>query len=58
MAFLQNFQNDIGGVNFNFESVPDLQPKALRGIIRGQKLPEENVLRNVITTVPVSESYG
>lgn len=55
MAFLQNFQNDIGGVNFNFESVPDLQPKALRGIIRGQKLPEENVLRNVITTVPVSD---
>lgn len=55
MAFLQNFQNDIGGVNFNFEAVPDLQPKALRGIIRGQKLPEENVLRNVISTVPVGE---
>lgn len=55
MSFLQNFQNDIGGVNFNFESVPDLQPKALRGIIRGQKLPEENVLRNVITTTPVGE---
>ena len=55
MAFLQNFQNDIGGVNFNSEAVPDLQPKALRGIIRGQKLPEENVLRNVISTVPVGE---
>lgn len=55
MAVLNNFQNDIGGVNFNFESVPDLQPKALRGIIRGQKLPEENVLRNVITTVPVAD---
>lgn len=55
MAFLQNFQNEIGGVNFNFDSVPDLQPKALRGIIRGQKLPEENVLRDVITTTPVSE---
>lgn len=55
MAFLQQFQNDIGGVNFNFETVPDLQPRALRGIIRGQKLPEENVLRNVIQTVPVGE---
>lgn len=55
MSFVQNFQNEIGGVNFNFESVPDLQPKALRGIIRGQKLPEENVLRNVITTTPVGE---
>lgn len=55
MAVLNNFQNDIGGVNFNFESVPDLQPRALRGIIRGQKLPEENVLRNVIATVPVGE---
>lgn len=55
MAFLQNFQNDIGAVNFNFESVPDLQPRALRGIIRMQKLPEENVLRNVIATTPVGE---
>ena len=53
--FLQSFQNDIGGVNFNFDTVPDLQPKVLRGIIRGQKLPEENVLRNVIATVPVGE---
>lgn len=55
MSFLQNFQQDIGGVNFNFDTVPDLQPKALRGIIRGQKLPEENVLRNIITTTPVGE---
>ena len=55
MSFLQNFQNDIGGVNFNFDTVPDLQPKALRGIIRGQKLPEENVLRNVIVTTPVGD---
>lgn len=55
MSFLNNFANDIGGVNFNFDSVPDLQPKALRGIIRAQKLPEENVLRNVIQTVPVAD---
>lgn len=50
-----NFANEIGGVNFNFDSVPDLQPKALRGIIRAQKLPEENVLRNIIPTTPVGE---
>lgn len=55
MAILQNFQNDIGGMNFNFDSVPDLQPRVLRGIIKGQKLPEENVLRNIISTVPVGE---
>lgn len=49
------FENQVGGVNFNFESVPDLQPRALRGIVRMTKLPEENVLRNVVATVPVSD---
>lgn len=53
--FLNNFQNSIGGVNFNFDTVPDLQPKALRGIIRKQQLPEENVLRNIVPTVPTGE---
>lgn len=53
--FLTNFQNNIGGVNFNFNSVPDLQPQALRGIIRKQTLPEQNVLRSVIATVPTGE---
>lgn len=55
MGFLDNFQNSIGGVNFDFNTVPDLQPKALRGIIKAQKLPEENVLRNIVSTVPTSE---
>lgn len=47
------FANQIGGVNFNFDTVPDLQPRALRGIIQMTQLPEENVLRNVVATVPV-----
>lgn len=50
-----DFASQIGGVNFNFDSVPDLQPRALRGIVRMTRLPEENVLRNVIPTVPVAD---
>lgn len=50
-----NFYNQIGGVNFNFDAVPDLQPRVLRGIIQGQKLPEENVLGSIIETIPVSD---
>lgn len=49
------FADQIGGVNFNFDTVPDLQPRALRGIVRMTRLPEENVLRNVVTTVPVAD---
>ena len=51
----QNFASQIGTVSFNFEAVPDLQPKAIRGIIARQRLPEENVLRNVVVTTPVAE---
>lgn len=50
-----NFGNQIGGVSINFDAIPDLQPKAIRGIIKLQSLPEENVLRDIIATVPVSD---
>jgi hypothetical protein len=49
------FANQIGGVELNFEAIPDLQPKAIRGIIKVQELPEENVLRMAIDTVPASD---
>lgn len=49
------FADQIGGVNFNFDTVPDLQPRALRGIVRMTRLPEENVLRSVVPTVPVAD---
>lgn len=50
-----NFASEVGGVNFDFNTVPDLQPKSIRGIIKLQQLPEENVLRGAIKTVPVSD---
>lgn len=50
-----NFASRIGGINVNFEAIPDLQPKAIRGIIKLQRLPEENVLRDIIETIPVSD---
>jgi len=50
-----NFANQIGGVSINFEAIPDLQPKAIRGVIKLQKLPEENVLRQAIETIPVAD---
>ena len=55
MSALNNFANQLGSNTFNFDTVPDLQPRALMAIIRQQKLPEENVLRNIIATVPVSD---
>ena len=55
MSALTNFANQLGSNTFNFDTVPDLQPRALMAIIRQQKLPEENVLRNIIATVPVSD---
>lgn len=49
------FSHEIGSINFDFNAVPDLQPKAIIGILRKQTLPEENVLRNVIPVVPVAD---
>jgi hypothetical protein len=50
-----NFANQVGGVSIDFNAIPDLQPKAIRGIIKLQSLPEENVLRDAISTVPVAD---
>lgn len=48
-----NFASQVGGVSINFEAIPDLQPKAIRGLIKLQRNPEENVLGRAIQTVPV-----
>lgn len=48
-----NFASQVGGVSINFEAIPDLQPKAIRGLIKLQKNPEENVLGRSMTTLPV-----
>lgn len=53
MNMANNFRNQVGGVSIDFNTIPDLQPKAIRGLIKIQKLPEENVLGQVIQTVPV-----
>lgn len=47
------FGNQIGSTNFDFNSVPDLQPKAVIGILQKVTLPEENTLRDIIPTTPV-----
>lgn len=52
---MPNFASEVAGISLDFEAIPDLQPKAIRGILRVQRLPEENVLRNAIATVPVSD---
>lgn len=49
------FTSQVGGININFDAIPDLQPQAIRGLIKTQKLPEENVLGQVIQTVPVAD---
>lgn len=49
------FQSMVGGVSINFDTIPDLQPKAIRGIIKTQSLPEENVLGRAIETIPVAD---
>jgi hypothetical protein len=49
-----NFAGQIGSNNFDFNAVPDLQPKVVIGILRKQVLPEENILRDIIPTVPVA----
>lgn len=48
-----NFRNLVGGVSINFDAIPDLQPKAIRGLIKIQKLPEENILGQAIEVTPV-----
>ena len=52
---MNDFTSQIGSINFDFNAVPDLQPKAVIGILRKQALPEENVLRDIIPTVPVAD---
>ena len=52
---MPNFASEVAGISLDFEAIPDLQPKAIRGILRVQRLPEENVLRNAIATIPVSD---
>lgn len=52
---MTNFASQIGSTNFDFNAVPDLQPKAVIGILQRQTLPEENTLRGIIPTVPVSD---
>lgn len=49
-----DFQNMIGSTNFDFNAVPDLQPKVITGILQKVTLPEENTLRGIVPTVPVS----
>jgi hypothetical protein len=48
-----NFASQVGGVNIDFNAIPDLQPKAIRGLIKIQKNPEENVLGRAIQVIPV-----
>lgn len=48
-----NFASQVGGVNIDFNAIPDLQPKAIRGLIKIQKNPEENVLGRTIQVLPV-----
>jgi hypothetical protein len=48
-----SYSTQVASVSLDFNSIPDLQPKAIRGIIKVQQLPEENVLGQVIQTTPV-----
>lgn len=48
-----NFASQVGGISIDFEAIPDLQPKAIRGLIKIQRNPEENVLARAISTTPV-----
>jgi len=52
---MTQFAGQIGSNNFDFNAVPDLQPKVVIGIMKKQTLPEENILRTIVPTVPVAD---
>ena len=33
---MPNFASEVAGISLDFEAIPDLQPKAIRGILRVQ----------------------